>query len=183
MRHALANWFRFSRFRQMGQIIPLQLQQELAKGRRDRRHLGVGQADQVPCAVDRHALQGQRHQPPGQYSAGPVALQPPVKVDQPPGLPRGCLDPLELDGEPRNYGSCDFELGEDHTFEPTWGVRGDTARAYLYAYVWYGLPLTPSERIQMLTWHIEDPPDTWEKTRNELIMGIQGNRNPFVGTK
>ncbi|MFQ5444285.1 MAG: endonuclease [Nitrospinales bacterium] len=29
-------------------------------------------------------------------------------------------------------------------------------------------------------WNQADPPSEWEKERNGIIEGIQGNRNPFV---
>jgi len=33
----------------------------------------------------------------------------------------------------------------------------------------------------LLKWHKQDPPDAWEKRRNDRIEEIQGNRNPFIG--
>lgn len=29
-------------------------------------------------------------------------------------------------------------------------------------------------------WHLSDPPDNFERERNERIFNHQGNRNPFV---
>ncbi|MEJ2593752.1 MAG: endonuclease [bacterium] len=31
-----------------------------------------------------------------------------------------------------------------------------------------------------MAWHIEDPPGDFEKNRNEVVYGYQGNRNPFI---
>ena len=32
----------------------------------------------------------------------------------------------------------------------------------------------------LLDWHLADPPDDFERRRNDLIADLQGNRNPFV---
>ena len=32
----------------------------------------------------------------------------------------------------------------------------------------------------LLDWHLQDPVDDFEMSRNEVIYGIQGNRNPFI---
>ncbi len=32
----------------------------------------------------------------------------------------------------------------------------------------------------LLQWHLEDPVDAWERNRNDVIEGYQGNRNPFI---
>ncbi len=29
-------------------------------------------------------------------------------------------------------------------------------------------------------WHVNDPPDTWERQRNSRIEVAQGNRNPYI---
>ena len=41
------------------------------------------------------------------------------------------------------------------------------------------LPLKQSEEI-LKKWHFQDLPDDYEKTRQEYIYDIQGNRNPFI---
>ena len=32
----------------------------------------------------------------------------------------------------------------------------------------------------LIQWHFSDPVDDYEKNRNEVIFGFQGNRNPFI---
>lgn len=89
-------------------------------------------------------------------------------------------------------------------FEPLDNVKGDVARIYLYVYVrWQqpnlyenvpqsGLPAFDSDDSKndgraviesldtLLKWMQEDPVDTWEMSRNDLVEDIQGNRNVFI---
>jgi endonuclease I len=41
-------------------------------------------------------------------------------------------------------------------------------------------PISEQEEIVLRQWNREDPPDTLERTRNELIEVRQRNPNPFV---
>ena len=85
------------------------------------------------------------------------------------------------------------------TFEPRDEVKGDIARIILYMDVRYegelgsnepdlvpvdGLTTYPNPEIgvlsTLLTWHEQDPPDAFEKRRNDVIYEWQGNRNPFI---
>ncbi len=100
------------------------------------------------------------------------------------------------------YLSC--KLGADangHTvFEPRASHKGDAARALLYMAICYngvsgfdwtfnnlnrvlidslGEPGGQDVNV-LLQWHNQDPPDQWEKDRNEYVFSIQGNRNPFI---
>ncbi len=107
-------------------------------------------------------------------------------------------------------GSKDFDLGgqpvddapdnsTDHdSFEPRDEVKGDVARMVLYMAVRYeggsGEPdLELNDRTGngsvprlgrlsvLLDWHAADPPDAFERTRNDLIdERYQHNRNPFI---
>ena len=83
------------------------------------------------------------------------------------------------------------------TFEPRDEVKGDIARIILYMDVRYeggadepnlvsvdGLTTYPNPQIGVLStlleWHELDPPDAFEKRRNDVIYEWQGNRNPFI---
>lgn len=88
-----------------------------------------------------------------------------------------------IDGEERVYGACDFEVESgDSKAEAADEVLGDIARAYLY--VWshpsYRLPLSEAELLKYWSWHLNDPPTDWERTRDERIEALQGNHNTFV---
>ena len=73
-------------------------------------------------------------------------------------------------------------------FEPRPEKRGDLARALFYFYVRY-VPEIPSqislenfnvEKATLLQWAQQDPPDAFERARNDEVYKVQGNRNPFV---
>ena len=88
----------------------------------------------------------------------------------------------------------------DWSFEPRDEVKGDVARMMFYMAVRYegldsypDLELTESMLPQgnkepihgvlstLLEWHRNDPVDTWEKNRNNIIYdSYQNNRNPFI---
>ncbi len=68
-------------------------------------------------------------------------------------------------------------------FEPLDNVKGDVARILLYCYVRWG-ESNLTDVIQstdlLLSWCKSDPVDTWEMGRNDVVQGIQGNRNVFI---
>ena len=73
-------------------------------------------------------------------------------------------------------------------FEPRNSKKGDIARAILYFYVRYKLAPTPSFSLQnfnveeatLIQWSQQDPPDEFERARNNRVFRAQGNRNPFI---
>ncbi|PCJ19116.1 MAG: hypothetical protein COB02_08685 [Candidatus Cloacimonadota bacterium] len=75
-------------------------------------------------------------------------------------------------------------------FEPADDAKGNVARAQFYFYSrYYNKSIFQNNdrdeywRNQigtLLKWNREDPPDEWEKSRNERIEKWQGNRNPFI---
>ncbi|AYC31275.1 endonuclease I [Pseudomonas cavernae] len=63
--------------------------------------------------------------------------------------------------------------------EPRDAAKGNVARAIFYMHSEYGLPIVG--QLQMYQrWSELDPPDAAEKTRNDQIEMLQGNRNRFI---
>jgi deoxyribonuclease I len=87
-----------------------------------------------------------------------------------------------IEGEPREYGKCDFEVqyGEHAKAEPTEAVRGDIARIWLYMQKTYDAPISEEELQILREWHFADPVSDWEIERDGRICEIQGNSNPFI---
>ncbi|MET8897882.1 endonuclease I family protein [Streptomyces albogriseolus] len=89
-------------------------------------------------------------------------------------------------------------LTDADSFEPRDAVKGDVARMILYMAVRYegtdGWPdLEPNNSVSngsapyigklsvLKEWHEQDPPDTFEQRRNDVIFdSYQHNRNPFI---
>ncbi|CAM5705139.1 Ribonuclease OS=Streptomyces alboniger OX=132473 GN=CP975_29185 PE=4 SV=1 [Streptomyces alboniger] len=89
-------------------------------------------------------------------------------------------------------------LTDGDSFEPRDAVKGDVARMILYMAVRYdgesGFPdLEPNDKVDngsapaigrlsvLKQWNDEDPPDAFEKNRNQIIFDkYQHNRNPFI---
>ncbi|MFI1420228.1 endonuclease I family protein [Streptomyces sp. NPDC020731] len=89
-------------------------------------------------------------------------------------------------------------LTDSNSFEPRDAVKGDVARMILYMAVRYegtdGWPdLEPNDSVTngsapyigklsvLKSWHQEDPPDAFERRRNDVIHdSYQHNRNPFI---
>ncbi|MGM9647737.1 MAG: endonuclease I family protein [Eubacteriales bacterium] len=73
-------------------------------------------------------------------------------------------------------------------FEPLDNVKGDVARICLYLYVRWAEEYPQCSDIThvfqsvdvLLDWCEQDPVDTWEMGRNEVVGAIQGNRNVFI---
>ncbi len=89
-----------------------------------------------------------------------------------------------------SYGNLCYQSGG--LFYPGEGYRGATARILMYVIARWGSEynLTFVDRAgsnktigvvsTLMKWHIEEPPTEAEKARNEVVYGIQGNRNPFI---
>ena len=87
-----------------------------------------------------------------------------------------------VEGEPRAYGVCDFEVGgKPKVAEPPKRVRGELARAMLYMARRYAVDAR-MPRDELLAWHRADPPAEWELERARRIEAATGLRNPFIGT-
>lgn len=86
-----------------------------------------------------------------------------------------------IEGEPRAYGACDFEVDfKQRVAEPPEQVRGDIARTYFYMEDRYGLKLSRKQRQLFEAWSKMDPVDPVEQRRARSIAAIQGHENPFV---
>lgn len=69
-------------------------------------------------------------------------------------------------------------------FEPKDNVKGDCARVVLYDYVMASSMSSVTEVFTdvntLLNWCKNDPVDTFEMSRNDVVQSIQGSRNPFI---
>ncbi|MFD7658699.1 endonuclease I family protein [Actinosynnema sp. NPDC059797] len=109
-----------------------------------------------------------------------------------------------------NRGNKDFDAGgsaaseapgnytDGDSWEPRDAVKGDVARMLFYMAVRYEggdgfADLELNDRVSngtepyhgrlsvLLRWHAQDPPDAFEKRRNQVIFDrFQRNRNPFI---
>ena len=103
---------------------------------------------------------------------------------------RGNLKYGEVNGGSVSKGNLSGITGgyKGSYYEPVDNVKGDVARICLYVYVRYGGELSKCSSITnvfqsidvLLDWCELDPVDTWEMGRNEVVEGIQGNRNVFI---
>ncbi len=86
-----------------------------------------------------------------------------------------------LAGEPRVYGQCDMEVDfKGRKVEPPENRQGDIARTYYYMRDQYGLKISAKQEKLFAAWNRQDPVDSWELQRNQLITAVQGNENAFV---
>jgi deoxyribonuclease I len=83
-----------------------------------------------------------------------------------------------------NVRNPDWEEGgsacDGSRFEVREQNRGNTARAIFYFSVRYNKSIDSSEEKELREWHKQDPVDANERTRNDRVEAIQGNRNPFI---
>lgn len=87
----------------------------------------------------------------------------------------------EVAGEPRQFGSCDFEVDDNRRVaEPTSKKRGEIARAMLYLAHQYNLSLHSKTERLMHQWDRDNPPNAEEKRRESIIHQQQGRENPFI---
>lgn len=87
----------------------------------------------------------------------------------------------QLEGEPRVYGQCDMEVDfKGRKVEPPQNRQGDIARTYFYMRDQYGLKISSKQEKLFAAWNAQDPADSWELQRNQMIMALQGNSNAYV---
>ncbi len=97
-------------------------------------------------------------------------------------------------------GSRKFASGSGNSYATSQGnwypgneFKGDVARMVMYMYLRYGSRCLPKNvgvgstvsndqnMLQLfLQWNAEDPVSAFELSRNDVIQGYQGNRNPFI---
>jgi endonuclease I/chitodextrinase len=104
---------------------------------------------------------------------------------------------IQLNGQRSNRkyaaGSGNAGITAQGYFYPGDEWKGDVARMMLFMYVRYNNRCLPSNvgignavasdanMIDLfLQWNVEDPVSAFEDTRNDILTGIQGNRNPFI---
>ena len=101
-------------------------------------------------------------------------------------LPMGVLDPPEQThvggGGTFRFGGCQSAI-ERGVFMPRREVRGELARAYKYMNKSYPERklIDDAHRAVFDAWDSSDPPDAWERERNQRIAARQGNTNAFIG--
>lgn len=88
------------------------------------------------------------------------------------------------------YSNGGSQLGRDArgrtVFEPRDDHKGNLARALFYFYTVYGRSRGVSlsnfsiEEPVLMQWHLQDPVDTAERARNEMVFRYQKNRNPYI---
>ena len=77
--------------------------------------------------------------------------------------------------------------GSQIVYEPSDKQKGNAARAIFYMILAYDgmegkvwrLPANQDQDV-LKKWHFNDPPDSYEISRQEYIYKVQGNRNPFI---
>ncbi|MFG3410224.1 endonuclease I family protein [Streptomyces sp. NPDC048142] len=104
----------------------------------------------------------------------------------------------DFDNGGSELGNAPGNFTDGDSFEPRDAVKGDVARMILYMAVRYEgndafADLEPNDRVNngsaprmgrlsvLKRWSQEDPPDAFEKRRNDVIFDrFQHNRNPFI---
>ena len=92
----------------------------------------------------------------------------------------------EVSGKATHNNCQDSQIGfaiDDHnvkSFEPPREHKGNVARALFYFSTRYKIKIDDLQAKYLKIWNEEDPVDAAEMERNEKIMKLQGNRNPFI---
>lgn len=92
----------------------------------------------------------------------------------------------EVEGKSTHSQCADSKIGfaldnpSIRSFEPPTEHKGNVARAIYYFSTRYKMNIDATQEKYLKIWNEEDPVDQEELERNERIMQIQGNRNPFV---
>lgn len=103
-------------------------------------------------------------------------------------------DPLDRNYKSQAHPEAPLCSCDTDSWELPIQVQGDVARALFYMATCYQgtLALTSETTLivstnafmgslqTLLRWHVSDPVDDRERSRDELVFSFQGNRNPFV---
>jgi len=82
---------------------------------------------------------------------------------------------------PFTTGSGEAKLVDGDKWYPGDEWKGDVARIVMYVHIKYGEPFSDVGNLDMfLQWNAEDPVSDFERQRQQVIEGVQGNRNPFI---
>ncbi len=68
----------------------------------------------------------------------------------------------------------------EYAFEPPPHHKGNVARALFYFSIRYNIEIPDNQEYFLKLWNTLDPVDEEELIRNQQILEIQGNRNPFI---
>ncbi|OZC01353.1 endonuclease [Rubricoccus marinus] len=145
-----------------------------------------GATEGTPAHKDMHHLAPVMQSVNSSRSDHPFAEIDDAEADRwwgPDGTTRTSAPPLatrDLYTEKRN--------GTSPLLEPRESVAGDVARAMFYVWTVYGthgadhldVQFWAEQRITLLDWHAQDPPDQAEIDRTRIIEAHQGTANPFV---
>jgi endonuclease I len=106
-------------------------------------------------------------------------------VDSRSNSSRGNITFAEVNGRDVHEKCSASQRGSDvnsgtTSFEPPPSHRGNVARALFYFSVRYNISIPDQEEVHLRNWHIDDPADAFEMSRNDQIHALQGNRNPFI---
>lgn len=79
------------------------------------------------------------------------------------------------------YGNCEFQV--DFKRRRAYvrdGIKGDIARIYFYMSDRYNINLSKQERKLFEVWSKQDPVSRWEIIKNDRVLELQGNSNPYI---
>jgi hypothetical protein len=68
----------------------------------------------------------------------------------------------------------------ENCFEPPAAHKGNVARAMFYFSIRYQYPIDSNQQLVLRAWHHADPVDDQERIRNNKIIELQNNTNPFI---
>ncbi|MCD1127762.1 deoxyribonuclease I [Jinshanibacter sp. LJY008] len=87
----------------------------------------------------------------------------------------------QWNGPATQYGQCQMKVDfKSKTVEPPERARGVIARTYFYMRDRYHFRLSKQQTELFNVWNMFYPVTEWECERNQRILKVQGNDNPYV---